>query len=479
MKTYPIIKLSLGNQTIEFRDVDVIEAEVVQEISPLSIELPVSEATIRIHTLDPRFSPFSNGEFYRELVNNTIVDVYEYFDNEVDAPTEHYVGRFYLKEWHNPTEGEFEFICQDAIGVLDTIPFDGMFWATDVTLRQAVETVLDPAGIPFALSKKDGIENRLLKGYLPAGTTREALQHVLFAGRCRARTANSKYIVLYDALLPVGAINDPPVEYGNEYYGAIYYGGIEYNGVIAATDKTDQQALKLTPLVTGIQLISHDFTQGLIQEEIYSAYLEPGDYKILYNKPYYGVTAEGVGATPAYLMTEDLSYALTTEDGKILSFAGAFEFGVNYVYLHVTAAGNVVVRGYPYIDSMRVFSHDEAEATKEYSSGKFYGDAEYGTDFYAKFWTVSAAPNVWQIDKAMLVTASMAQEVLDSLALFAKLRYQQSLTMFPTTELLPGQIELVDSLYGKDVNAIVTRTVSKLSGGYLMDVELVGLEKMN
>ena len=479
MRTYPIVKLTLGNQTVEFRDTDVIEAEVVQEISPLSIELPVSEAIIRIYTLDPRFSPFSDGEFYQELVNNTIVDIYEYYDDEVNVSTEHYIGRFYLKEWHNPTEGEFEFICQDAIGVLDTIPFDGMFWATDVTLRQAVETVLDPVGIPFRWGEEGAIEERLLKGYLPAGTTREALQHVLFAGRCRALTANSKYIVFWDALLPVGAINDPPVEYGEAYYGAIYYGGIEYDGVISAADKTDEQALKLTPLVTGIQLISHDFTQGMIQEEIYSAYLEPGDYKILYNKPYYGVTAEGVGATPAYLMTEDMSHALTTEDGKILSFAGAFEFGVNYVYLHVTAAGDVVVRGYPYVDSMRVFSYGEAEATKEYSSGKSYGDAEYGTDFYAKFRTVSAAPNIWQIDKAMLVTASMAQDVLDSLVEFARMRYQQSLTMFPTTELLPGQIELVDSLYGKDINAVVIRTVSNLSGGYLMDAELVGLEKMN
>ena len=478
MRTYPIVKLTLGNQTVEFRDTDVIEAEVVQEISPLSIELPISEATIRIHTLDPRYSPFSDGEFYRELVNNTIVDVYEYYDDGVSVPTEQFMGRFYLKEWRNPAEGEFEFVCQDAIGVLDTIPFDGMFWAADVMLGHAVETVLDPAGIPFRWGDKEAGE-RLVKGYLPAGTVREALQQVLFAGRCRALTANSRYIVLWDAILPAGAINDPPLEYGDPYYGAAYFGGGEYDGVIAAVDKTDKQSLKLTPLVTGVQLISHDFTQGTIQEEIYSAYLEPGDYKIVYSKPYYGVTAEGVGATPAYLMTEDLAYALTTEDGKILSFAGAFEFGVNHVYLHVITAGNVVVRGYPYIDSTRVFSYDEAEATKAYSSGKFYGDATYGTDYYAKYWTVSAAPNIWKVDKAMLVTASMAQDVLDSLVEFAKLRYQQSLTLFPNTSVLPGQIELVDSLYGKDINAVVTRTVSKLSGGYLIDAELVGLEKMN
>ena len=51
---------------------------------------------------------------------------------------EHYIGRFYLDEWKNPIENEFEFVCRDAIGVLDTISFDGMFWENSVSLGEGL-----------------------------------------------------------------------------------------------------------------------------------------------------------------------------------------------------------------------------------------------------------------------------------------------------------------------------------------------------
>ena len=38
--TYPIVTLSIMNDTIVFQDTDVIEAEVTQEIHPIGIEVP-------------------------------------------------------------------------------------------------------------------------------------------------------------------------------------------------------------------------------------------------------------------------------------------------------------------------------------------------------------------------------------------------------------------------------------------------------
>ena len=470
--TYPIVRLNVNNQTIEFRNTDIIQAEVVQEIHPIGIELPASSATIRIYITDPRFSPFSEGEFYDELVNNLTVDVYESIDEE-----EVYLGRFYLAEWRNPSEHEFEFVCQDAVGVLDSIVFDGMFWETAVSLEEAVGTVLNPAGIPYMIDEE--IASRPLKGYLPAGKTREALQQILFAGRAVAITAQSDKIVITDAGLPAGGMNEAVQFYGDPLYGAAFFGDALYDGVITGSDKTDKQKLQIEPLVTGIQLVSHDFTKGSTQEEIYSAYLEPGDYKIVYSKPFYGVTAEGVGATPAYLMTENpIPTAITTEDSRILSFEGTFEFGVNHIFLHVKTAGNVIVRGYPWIDNNQAFVYDESEATKQFSSGVVYGEPTYGESYYAKFWQVSAAPNVWKVDQATLVSADIAPLVMEKLITFAKLRYRQDVTLFPREDVKPGNIELVDSLYDKDINGIVKRTVSDLTGGFLIDTELIGTERM-
>ena len=63
--TYPIVRLNINNQTIEFRNHDVIDARVIQEVHPIGIEVPASMATIRIYTTDPRFSPFRMVSFTR------------------------------------------------------------------------------------------------------------------------------------------------------------------------------------------------------------------------------------------------------------------------------------------------------------------------------------------------------------------------------------------------------------------------------
>lgn len=478
MITYPIVKLTLSSQVIEFSKTDVIEARILQEISPTSSELPVSEATIRIRTTDPRFLPFSDGEFYNELSNNTIVDVFEYYDAETPdfVPIERLVGRFYLKEWKNPKEGEFEFVCQDAIGVLDTLQFDGNFWETNISLGEMLSIILDPVDIGYSIAPE--ISGRLLKGYLTAGTVREALKQVLFAGRAFALTALSDKILIKDAVLPVPGINDSPAFYSVPFYGACFYeSDAEYIGEIPMEEQIMGQELNLKPLVTEIRLVSHDFTKRDVQEVIYSAYLEPGSYKIVYSKPYYDVTAEGAGAIPAYLMTEDIR-AISTEDGRILYFSGGFVYGVNYIYLEVITAGNVIVRGYPYIDSSQEFIYNESEATKEFSHGIYYGAGTYGVDIYAKYWVVTAAPNIWKISDAMLVSTENASVILDSLTKFAKLRYLQNTTLFPPMELLPGDVVKSETLYEKLLNGIIVRIERDLTTGSLSKTELLGVERM-
>lgn len=454
MITYPIVRLTLNEQIVEFSDADIIEANIIQEISPISTELPVSEARIRIRTTDPRFEPFSNGEFYNDLSLNSIVNVYEYYDSELpeESPVEQLVGRFYLKEWRNPKEGEFEFICQDAIGLLDTIHFDGTFWGTNTTLGEAVRLLLDPTGIAYSIEAE--IQGRQFKGYLTASTVREALKQVLFAGKAFAMTAFSNLIIIRDAILPMPGINPEFAIYSQPFYGEYFYeSGALLDGEITTENQTAGQTIELKPLVTQIQLSSHDFTEGDIQEVIYSSYLEPGQYKILYSKPYYNVTAEGVGAIPAYITTEDLR-AITTEDGRILSFPGGFEFGINYIFLNVLEAGNVIVRGYPYIDSIQAFIYNDENAS-------------------------NASPNIWKVSDAMLISAENASELLTSLVRFAKLRYLQKTTLFPPLELLPGDIAKVQALYDKFINGIITRIDYRLTGGLLTKTELIGVERID
>ena len=81
--TFPIIQLHINNEIVEFRDKAVIEAEAVQEIHPVGIELPSSTARIRVwldntivddqgRTIRDKFSPFSDGVYYQSMTTGLI-----------------------------------------------------------------------------------------------------------------------------------------------------------------------------------------------------------------------------------------------------------------------------------------------------------------------------------------------------------------------------------------------------------------------
>ncbi|MEA4811151.1 MAG: hypothetical protein VB108_01120 [Anaerolineaceae bacterium] len=475
--TYPILRMNINNQSLQFADNDILEAEVVQEIHPLSIEVPISTARVRIYTEDPRFSPFADGEFYYSLVSNMRMDLYERLDNN-----EHFLGRFYLEDRHNPVENSFEFVLRDAVGVLDTIPFDGMFWAVPTPVKNVIASILDPVGIPYTVDSAVG--ERLINGYLPGNkTVREVLQQALFAARAYASTAKSESINIKDAVLPRAGVNWPQKKYSEGKYGQLFYGPQILQGIITDTDKTMETALKQLPLVTAIQIQAHDYTEGQTEEEIYNAVLPPGDFKIIYPKSYHTVTATGVGDIPEWLTCEDGSVLVTEDSGAypnctIIVKHGAFEFGPNSLTLHVVPpGGQVIVKGYPWLDSTRVFYYNEAEAMHQFSTGFKFGQIKYAGAKYSKIWVESAARNEWTITDATMVSSANAPEVLSKLVEYARLRYQQEVKLFPRTDTEPGNIKLADSLYGKDIVGIVEKTVSDLTGGYLINTELVGVER--
>ena len=124
--------------------------------------------------------------------------------------------------------------------------------------------------------------------------------------------------------------------------------------------------------MTDIELISHDYynlgAEAQTVEEIYSAWLEPGNYIISYPKPYWKVWGEGAGAFPIYVTTED-GRVIVTEDSvgvwgdayrSMATEMETFMFGSNFVSVNVTVAGQKspcgVIRGCQQtdlIDTMR------------------------------------------------------------------------------------------------------------------------------
>jgi hypothetical protein len=149
-------------------------------------------------------------------------------------------------------------------------------------------------------------------------------------------------------------------------------------------------------------------------------------------------------------------------DVTIYTIYGEFDFGANYVYLHVPEPGGIAtVTGKPWLDATQVFSWANPNSS-------------------------NALPNIWKIDNATLVPSiqigavgsehETVTNVLARVAAYASLRYLQKVTLFPRTDVDMGKIALTDSLYGKDVVGIVEKMSSNLSGGYLIDTEIVGTE---
>jgi hypothetical protein len=499
--TFPIIQLNLNNEIVEFRDKAVIEAEAVQEIHPVGIELPSSTARIRVwldntivddqgRTIRDKFSPFSDGIYYQSMTTGLIVDI-----RESMGGVERMVGRFYLQEWRNPKQGELELVCVDAIGTLDNKTYLGNFYELPTPVSTIIADVMKSVDVGYEI--EPAVASKQLKGYLPGNKTlRESLQHVLFACGAYAVTAGSDKICIKQGIIPLAKVVETISYYdsASAKYDTtnVLYSDQIVDIFITDDEKTDSQELTIQQLVTAVQISSHDYAKGTIEEEIFSALLTPGDYMVVYPKPYHWVSASGIGDVTTYLGTANGEWLIdpASTDDYILGYTiyGEFEFGVNYVYLHVPAADpmpEVKVVGKPWLDGTQLVEWINPDGVKNYNEGFAYdaSNAIYDLSTYRRDWSVYAPPNVWKIDNATLLpfirtgneeTVNLA---LARIAEYAKLRYQQNSKLFPRSDVKPGNLAVIDSLYGKDIVGVIERLVSNLSGGYLIDAELVGVER--
>ena len=144
------------------------------EAHPISAELPACY-------LDWKLSSTADVGYVFQLKQ----PVEAYSDNKL-------LGVFYIDEVPDRSgKGTYTVTCQDALGVLDSYAWAGAMYTEPTTFSAAATAVV---GGVFALEIANDVADLPVKGYLPPGTAREALQQLAFAVGAIVDTSGSRKI---------------------------------------------------------------------------------------------------------------------------------------------------------------------------------------------------------------------------------------------------------------------------------------------
>lgn len=441
--TYPILKITMPDSSIlTFQDEEIISASIIEQLDSIGATLPVCTFEASVLDAEGSFSLFGDTAFE----DKQLIQVYENIDG-----TDHFMGNYFLDKWESDEEKLLKLEAVNVLGLLDTVPFDGRFWSSLTALSIVLQNILGGTEIEYEI--EGDLAGVQLKGWIPPGDgSREALQQVCFAAGAVVITAKNDKLLFKKA----------PIAYTREHQDLD----------ISLNDKFMQQPLSMNPIITAIELVSHNFVQGETVETVFDDTLEPGTYKIIFDKPLYDVEVNGAGYLPEVLAAEDGTTILTTEDSAYSFFAGgSYDFGPNYVILYVTEGGDVTITGHLWVDNQQIYRFDES-----------------GLPDYTR-------KNELKISDATLISNNNAQTVLDRMRDYYRQRYGYTMTLVPkvgtkygtkkygtfkygwsTVNVTVGVIAAITTQYGNKVMATIEKVDLDLAGGFLARLETTGVE---
>mgnify|MGYP004456163241 FL=1 len=286
---------------LTFEGSEVVEAHILEEINPLSDELSINTLNLTLFNRKGDFSILNPDGVFDVLQHKQKFTVWEDV-RENTRSTEivsHNMGTFYLSDWENTSDTLASFTAVDAIGLLDSAPFNGGVYNT--TVGNLVAEVLD--GYEYELDAALAAES--ISGYLPMDTRRTALQQIAFAVGAVVDCSRSDKIKIF----PAPERSSGLITYQRKF--------------------SDGNKVTLKPLITGVSVTAHRYTAGAETEELYKDELVAGTHQITFSSP-------------------ALADSLTATGGTLV------ERGTNYCNVTVTTPGEVVVTGQKYIETTTV-----------------------------------------------------------------------------------------------------------------------------
>lgn len=398
----------------EFSGADIKAARVVEEINPLSLELPINTLELDLFSIDGDFSIVAPVGFYANLQYKEPLDVHEEINGAVI-----YIGRFYLDKWESLSENEAKFEASDAIGLLDKPMFlGGLYASPDIDSEVLIDDILTTAGLAYDLDAS--LNGFPIDGFIePYSTCRSALQQVLF------------YIGAYATCSRSNVIQIRPLELASDLVAT-------FDHTLTQAEKGISSPLTLRPLVTGVELHKFEYfsDNAATGEELYNDTFGTGNHQLILGSGSKMPAGLVLGGTAAYTITLNRS---------------------TYVEINVTGAGTVIL------------TQNEGITILELVEGVYNLSLPANTQ-----------PNVLTISDAPIITTSalggqilastVAQRVYDY---FAQ-RYLQKTKLFGSL-IAPGESVLVDVQSSRQLKGIVERMETDLAGGYVSQVEIVGV----
>jgi len=379
---------------ITFTGADIKSAHVVEDTDPIGAELRSDSLEIALYSSDATFNPLNPSGYYEALKERQPLIVYEIVDN---API--FIGQYFLDEWQNTGDTEIAFRCVDLIGLMEELTTRGGLWESPgIALEDLLEDLLTSAAIPYELDP--ALVGTAIIGWLPAGTLRAALQQIAFAVGASVDCSRSWAVKIVPSPMASGASM----------------------ATITRAQKGIEQSLTLRPLVTSVEVVAHNYSEGTDSLDLFDGTLAAGTHEILFDEPAHTLNIAGATIT---------------------------ESGANYAIIEVATPGTVTLTGSAYVDSQMIY-----QVVNESAAG-------------------SIRPGL-SIDKATLVhggnVATVAYRVYD----YHQQRYQQAVKLFaPLVEV--GQVVTVDALYGQHIRGVIESMSINLAGGMIAQVEIVGV----
>lgn len=222
-----------------FKGRDLVKANALEEIDPISSELRINTLNFTLYSEDAEFSILNPKGIFSRLQQRQPLKVFEYLDGVKKG-----MGTYYLDEWESEDEYNINMTGIDLVGVIDGTDFAGGAY-NSVAAGTIIDEIMTSANAEYEL---DGsLAGKKLSGIIKTCTHREALQQVAFA---------------------IGGI----VDCSRGYKIKIYPAPTVLSGTIGKDRKFTGHKLKLKPLVTGVEVTAHNYANGEDTPKIYGVY---------------------------------------------------------------------------------------------------------------------------------------------------------------------------------------------------------------